>query len=213
MNPRKTRYINSIFFGLAAVALLQACDKTDNSATAKLPDAASPVAEVYGEAIHTTNADEIQAIILTHLFDRYAKEQNIAVSDEEVNTFVDEMRKGMRAKGLTAEDGLTPEELAQVQQMRRDMGHSIIRQWKLNRALYQQYGGRIIAQQLGPEPLDAYRHYLQERESAGDFSIYREDIKEAFWKYFTDESIHQFYESGSEAETQAFEVPPWKKTH
>jgi hypothetical protein len=92
---------------------------------------------------------------------------------------------------------------------RDDDGHALIRQWKLDRALYRQYGGRIIAQQLGPEPLDAYRQYLQERQAAGDFVIHRKALEGAFWRYFTDETMHSFYEPGSAAEAQAFETPPW----
>lgn len=38
-------------------------------------------------------------------------------------------------------------------------------------SLYEAYGGRIIYQQLGPEPLDACRQYLEERQKAGDFRI------------------------------------------
>ena len=50
--------------------------------------------------------------------------------------------------------------------MRRDTARAMIRQWKLNSAVYRRYGGRIIHQQLGPEPLDAYRKYLEERPVA-----------------------------------------------
>ncbi|HEY0943857.1 MAG TPA: hypothetical protein VGD81_01275, partial [Opitutaceae bacterium] len=39
-----------------------------------------------------------------------------------------------------------------------------VRAWKINKALYAQYGGRVIFQQAGPEPLDAYREFLKEQE-------------------------------------------------
>ena len=38
------------------------------------------------------------------------------------DAFVETTRRSMRDEGLTAEDDLTPEEAAQVGQMRRDMG-------------------------------------------------------------------------------------------
>ena len=94
--------------------------------------------------------------------------------------------------------------------MQRDMGRTIIRQWKLNKALHDQYGGRIIFQQFGPEPLDAYRHYLEERHAAGDFKINDKTMAETFWRYFTDDSMHSFYESGSEEEAQVFSTAPWE---
>jgi heat shock protein HslJ len=166
-------------------------------------------ATVLGEEVRTSDASEMQEIVLTRLFDRYAEEHGITVTDAEIDTYVENMRRGMRAEGLTAEDDLTPEEAAEVEQMRRDMGRSMIRQWKLNRALYRQYGGRIIFQQLGPEPLDAYRQYLEERQVAGDFKIHEKGFEGTFWRYFTDDSMHSFYESGSEEEARAFATPPW----
>jgi heat shock protein HslJ len=166
-------------------------------------------ATVLGEEIRTSDAGEMRDIVLSRLFDRYAEEQHIEANDAEIDAFVDNMRRGMRAAGLATEDDLTAEEAAQAKQMRRDMGRSMIRQWKLNRALYQQYGGRIIFQQLGPEPLDAYRHYLEERRSAGDFRIHEKAFDKEFWRYFTTDSMHDFYEPGSAEEKRAFTTPPW----
>jgi heat shock protein HslJ len=168
-------------------------------------------ATVLGEEIRTSDAAEMQEIVLTRLFDRYAGEQGIQVADAEIDAYVENMRLGMRSEGLIAEDGLTPEEAAEVEKMRRDMGRAMIRQWKLNRALYRRYGGRIILQQLGPEPLDAYRQYLEERQAAGDFKIHEKAFENAFWRYFTDESMHSFYASGSEEEAGAFATPPWER--
>jgi len=53
--------------------------------------------------------------------------------------------------------------------------------WKLNRWLYKRYGGRVIAQQLGPEAIDAMRDFLKEHEAKGDFKIHDSDLKLAFW--------------------------------
>jgi len=172
-----------------------------------LPEVA---AVVYGEEIRSSDASELQNAVLSRLLDRYAAEQGLEATSEEIDAFVENMKRGMAAAGLTAADELTPEESAQVEAMRREMGHSLIRQWKINKALYEQYGGRIIYQQLGPEPLDAYRRYLEERQSAGDFTIRDPEMSEAFWRYFRDESIHDFMEKGSEDESRAFTVPPWQ---
>ncbi len=175
------------------------------------PDSAPLAATVLGEEVRTSDAREMQETILTRLFDRYAEKQGIEVGDAEIDAYVESVKRGMRAGGLTAEEALSPEEAAQVEQMRRDMGRAMIRQWKLNRALYEQYGGRIIFQQLGPEPLDAYRRYLEERQAAGDFAIHDKSLEGAFWRYFTDDSMHDFYERGSDAESRAFAIPPWER--
>jgi heat shock protein HslJ len=168
-------------------------------------------ATVLGEEVRTDDSGEMQEIVLTRLFDRYAEEQGIEVTDAEIGAYVDAMERGMRAEGLGAEDELTPDEAAEVEQMRRDMGRAMIRQWKLNRALYRQYGGRIIYQQLGPEPIDAYRRYLEERRAAGDFTIHQKAFEDRFWRYFTTDSMHDFYASGSEEETRALVAPPWQE--
>lgn len=166
------------------------------------------VATVLGEEVHTDDAREMQQIILSRLFAQYAAKHGIGVTDAEVQTYVENLKRGMEAKGLDADKDLTAEEAAQVEAMRRDMARSMIRQWKINRQLHREYGGRVIFQQLGPEPLDAYHQFLKERQQAGAFTIYDKAFEDAFWRYFTDDTIHSFFEPGSEA--SAFEVPPWK---
>jgi hypothetical protein len=174
------------------------------------PSAPPLAATVLGEEIRTADAGEMQQFVLTRLFDRYAAEHGVEASNDEVDAYVERMQRAMAEDpNFTAGDDLTPEEAAQVDAMRREMGRSMIRQWKLNRALYQQYGGRVIYQQLGPEPVDAYRQYLEERQAAGDFTLHEKAFESGFWRYFTDDSMHDFFEPGSEG--SAFEIPPWER--
>jgi hypothetical protein len=86
---------------------------------------------------------------------------------------------------------------------------AFIRQWKIDRALYQQYGGRITFQQGGPEPLDAYRKFLEECAARGDFRIANSDLEAGFWRYYRDDSMHEFFKPGSAEEAKAFADPPW----
>lgn len=167
-------------------------------------------ATVLGEEVRTADADEMQQTIITRLFDQYTADHGIVATDTEIQSFVENLQRGMAAEGLAAEEDLTPEEAAEVEVMRTDMARSIIRQWKLNRELYSQYGGRIIYQQLGPEPLDAYRQFFEEQQSAGAFTILDPSMKEVFWRYFTDESMHTFMEPGGADESHAFAIPPWE---
>ncbi len=169
----------------------------------------SAVAFVHGEPLPTDDPAMVQDAILTALFDRYAAENGLEATEPEIDAYVENMEKGMREMGLDAEDDLTPEEKAEVAAMRREMGRSLIRQWKINKSLYEQYGGRIVYQQMGPEPIDAYRAFLEERQKAGDFLITDSELNEAFWRYFTNESIHDFMPAGSEDEAAAFANPPW----
>lgn len=168
-------------------------------------------ATVLYEDIQGTDPAEVQAALLARLFDRYAEQQGIAVTDAEVDAYVESMRAGMAAAGLAADSELTPGEAAEVDAMRRATGRALIRQWKINQALHRKYGGRIVYQQLGPEPLDAYRRFLEGAQAAGVFTIHDPAVAEAFWRYFTDESMHDFMEPGSEDESTAFTEPPWTR--
>lgn len=86
---------------------------------------------------------------------------------------------------------------------------SIVR-WKTMRALYRQYGGRIIFQQAGPEPLDALRRFLEDGEKQGDFRIADPALEATFWGYFRNDAMHSFYPRGSPQEARAFDVAPWQ---
>lgn len=165
-------------------------------------------ATVLGEDIRAASAAEMQQAVLTRIFDRYAAEQGIVVAESEVDAYVKQMQQTMSSDpNMQGDDELTPEEAAQIEEMRRQMGYALIRQWKLNRQLYRQYGGRVIYQQLGPEPLDAYRQYLEERQTAGDFKIIEPRFEDEFWRYYRDTEMHDFFEPGTEE--SAFESPPW----
>lgn len=105
----------------------------------------------------------------------------------------------------------SPAEAEPIRQTRRTIATGFVERWKMNRALYQKFGGRIVFQQAGPEPLDAYRSLLKEREAAGGFKILRSEWVNEFWRYFTDDSMHSFVEPGSEREKEVFATPPWNK--
>jgi heat shock protein HslJ len=172
---------------------------------------APAAATVLGEEVHAADAAALQDAILRRLFDRYAADNGIEAAPAEVDMFVENMRRGMAAKGLDAEEDLKPEELAEANAMRRNFAREIIRQWKINKSLYERYGGRIIYQQLGPEPLDAHRAFLEQRQTEGAFTIHDSSLADGFWRYFTNESIHDFMEPGGSDEASAFTTPPWER--
>jgi len=90
----------------------------------------------------------------------------------------------------------------------RNAARGIASQWKLNQALYQEYGGRIIFQQFGWEPIDAYRQVLDAYRDAGKFKILDPRFDGAVYSYFdydfsdADEEMAQFY----------FEKPWWQRS-
>jgi hypothetical protein len=89
--------------------------------------------------------------------------------------------------------------------MAQKIAQKLVREWKLNNALYKKYGGRVIFQQAGPEPIDAYRDFLKEQEKKGAFKILVKKYEPSFWNYFTNDSIHSFISDGK----QALNTPWW----
>ena len=172
---------------------------------------AAPVATVLGKAVDTTDPEALRNAILTPLLDQYAAERGLLAEPAEIDATLEKMRRDMAESGLTAADDLTPEEKAEVDATRRGMVRVLIRQWKINKALHDQYAGRIIYQQLGPEPLDAYRLFLRQREADGAFAIRDQALEASFWRYFTDDSIHDFMTPGGADEAHAFTTPPWEQ--
>jgi hypothetical protein len=192
----------------ATQAPASAAVETPSAPTAVYGDPAIPVAgRVLGTVIHTKDAEELRYVVLKALTDRYAASKGIDVTRSEKEAYVKHVREA-----LAKDPAVAPtlgEESAEDQAARLEIATAFIMQWKINRALYQQYGGRIVFQQGGPEPLDAYRKFLEERQAAGDFSIDDTAQAEEFWRYYRDDSIHSFLESGSVDEAKAFGAAPW----
>ena len=99
---------------------------------------------------------------------------------------------------------------AEERQARAEVAAAFIRQWKINGALQRKYGGRIIFQQAGPEPLDATRRFLEAAEAIGDFAIADPRLEEPFWAYYRDDARHSFYKPGRREAAEAFTTPPWQ---
>ncbi|HEY8240119.1 MAG TPA: hypothetical protein VIH35_01670, partial [Kiritimatiellia bacterium] len=88
-----------------------------------------------------------------------------------------------------------------------DLAATTIKAWKLNQVLFKKYGGRVIFQQAGPEPLDAYREFLREAEREGSFKISDPAHAASFWNYFTNDMIHTFLPADDAA--RVVETPWW----
>jgi len=135
---------------------------------------------------------------------------NADLNDSERARLSTERDTGQSLLDTLAElEASTDEDPVAEQAARREVAAAFIRHWKRHRALYRQYGGRLVQQQTGPEPLDAYRQFLEEQQDRGDFRILDEDLARDFWRYYRDDALHDFYPPDSEAADRAFETPPW----
>jgi hypothetical protein len=172
-------------------------------------DPNTPLAgEVLGTSVHTQDAEELRYVVLQKLTNRYAQQNGIEVTQAEREDYVRYLKEALKDdpnfKDAPVED--SPEDAA----ARLEIAGAFIKQWKINRALYQQYGGRVIYQQGGPEPLDAYRKFLEESQAKGDFRIANPALEPGFWHYYRDESIHSFYRPDSAEEQKALSTAPWE---
>ncbi|MEA3468273.1 MAG: hypothetical protein U9R57_08635 [Thermodesulfobacteriota bacterium] len=114
-------------------------------------------------------------------------------------------------KEALAEDSGSKQEKEEILKVQQATAKSIIEQWMINKALYHQYGGRIIHQQTGPDPIDAVYDFLKEQQKKEAFKILNKSFDEFFWEYFANENKHCFYEHGSQEERRAFDKAPWQE--
>jgi hypothetical protein len=74
-----------------------------------------------------------------------------------------------------------------------------VKQWKVNQSLYRKFGGRIIFQQAGWEPIDAYRRLLEQYETQKSFVVHDAALHAAVYSYFqlkftyADEKMAKFF--------------------
>lgn len=121
---------------------------------------------------------------------------------EKERAALDEMDKAMKQAESRA--GTAESDAAEAL-----VARSFIEQWKVNRSLYRQYGGRVIYQQGGPEPLDAWQQFLRDAQKNGKFTIKNKEMEPALWSYYTTENIHRFYPDSGDQKEKAINTPWW----
>jgi hypothetical protein len=173
---------------------------------------------VLGKEIHAADVEALRYYILRELTDRYAAQKGISVSRVEIERYQrqvdDAMRQDARMHSDTAAGQNIPQTpssyTAEEQAARDQIATAFILQWKINQALYHQYGGRVIFQQGGPEPLDATRKFLEHAEARGEFTIADKALASDFWRYYRNDAMHSFYPPGKETK-RVFASPPWER--
>jgi heat shock protein HslJ len=168
-------------------------------------------ARVLGISLISDSVDTLREVSLARVLDDFAQQHDLRATEEEIAIFVGKLEAAQATEASPGEPALTVEEQAEVQLLRRTMAESMIRAWKVNAALHKEYGGRIIYQQFGAEPLDAYARLLRKYEQAGEFALLRPNLQAPFWDYFADETRHQVMPAGSEDAQRAFATPPWEQ--
>ena len=67
-----------------------------------------------------------------------------------------------------------------LKQSKRKSSERWVADWKMNKALFEKYGGRVIFQQAGIEPIDAYRDYLKDIKEKGGLKILKPEYADVF---------------------------------
>jgi hypothetical protein len=101
-----------------------------------------------------------------------------------------------------------PTQRKMQQDSERRVAEYWVRQWKLNQALYREFGGRIIFQQAGWEPIDAYRKLLDQAEAKKAFIVHDPALRAAVYRYFE----HKFVYADEAKARFYFEKPYWERT-
>jgi hypothetical protein len=120
-----------------------------------------------------------------------------------------EIEDALKNAAATSTDSLSDAEKKEVADFRQAMAQSIIRAWKINKALFAQYGGRVIYQQMGPEPLDAYRKFLEQQMQAGAFKLSNKKYEADLWRTFTNDALHDFVPAAEQS--ALINTPPWER--
>jgi hypothetical protein len=95
-----------------------------------------------------------------------------------------------------------------MQESQQRVSEVWVKQWKVNQALFREFGGRIIFQQAGWEPIDAYRQLLEQEEARKNFAVHDPALREAVYSYFN----HKFVYADEKKARFYFEKPYWERT-
>ncbi len=100
----------------------------------------------------------------------------------------------------------------QLQPPDRQYTEWLLGSWKVQRHLYLNYGGgKILWQQSGLEAFDATYQWLTQQEQAGAFAIADEDLRTAFYAYWTTFAHGAFLIDDQAQIEQEFLSPEWAR--
>ena len=123
----------------------------------------------YEKWFRDYQAERLVSFILNPLLREFVKAHKITASVGEINSMSHAVFKKRVARGAN-----------------KTLAEAAVIQWKVSKALYQQYGGTVIFQQSNPyEPVGAYAKFLEEQEQKKAFEIFDPKLREIFWCYFT----------------------------
>lgn len=144
------------------------------------------------EVRDTLSRDDLSA-------DRRARlEERLAAIDEEISS---EQADRVRSAAVPGNEEAQRQAVDSVARM-------TVRNWKVNKALYEKYGGRVIFQQAGNDPIDAYRTLIEELDENRVVEILDPSFPDPFARLRAYFGLRHHYMSKEEAD-QYFDQPWW----
>lgn len=191
---------------ILAIALIAVLTKGACFAEAVASEAtkdANVIAVVLGKKITAGEKDQLNGMIFGALLEQYAKDNKIEPTKEELDVFVTRLEGFEKKLQIDKEQIQGMEEQAHATRLL--IAQQFVKAWKINKTLHAKYGGRVLFQQAGIEPLEAYRDFLKEQEKKGAFQILDKQYEAGFWRYFTDDTKLL----SKEDSVKAFDTPWW----
>lgn len=101
-----------------------------------------------------------------------------------------------------------PAQARRPQESKRRVSEMSVRRWRIDQVLHREFGGRIVFQQAGWEPIDAYRKLLEGYEAKHRFVVDDPTLRAAVYSYFR----HRFVYADEPKARFYFEKPYWERT-
>jgi hypothetical protein len=123
--------------------------------------------------------EALLAAVLGPLFAAYQEQAGISVTEDDLKDY---------CRRQLPEDGVFLEAWAEwkpggTQWRARQEAAMLLTVWKLQRALFDQYGGRVTrGEWIPPQAFDAMVQHVAERSDAGDFIIHDDFLRLQFWE-------------------------------
>lgn len=126
----------------------------------------------HEENIKTITKVENMLAIGGHSTEDEFRLRNLLQSLQTSITFYEEREKYNR--------NMPPEFHAMVQEAESEIARTVIRQWKNDKALYDAYGGRVVAGPTHPVPVDAYKKFLDYIRGDGALTVLDPEFEDVF---------------------------------
>lgn len=192
------------------------------------------VARVYGQAIHRSDISfskvdidklkgiktenemkeilkQVERIRLSQLifdsaYSNILGEHSYKPTEKEIQSFLKALPESKVMIDIKSK--MSTDQLKIADENRNKMAHQIVRSWKINKRLYEKYGGRIAYQQDGLESVDAYLKFINEIIQNKKIEIVSSEFSSILTPTINLENQKFMDEKDAK---RAFEIPWWEK--